>query len=151
MRTRDIVASAAYAFAAALAVGCYSLQPPVDPQHILDLRSQSEGGTALDAPIGLIGPSCYTPRYPEELRLARVGGTVVLLLTIDTQGRVVPPIRLDSTTDHRLDAYAASVVRTCRFRPGVLHGQAQRGLAWLPVTSRVLDSGDVDIAFGPPH
>lgn len=55
--------------------------------------------------------------YPEELRRARISGSMVLVALVDTQGRV-RETRIAKSSGHReMDNAAATVVRRARFEP----------------------------------
>jgi TonB family protein len=57
--------------------------------------------------------------YPAELRRARIGGDMVLVALVDTQGRV-RETRIAKSSGHReMDNAAATVVRRARFEPAM--------------------------------
>lgn len=57
--------------------------------------------------------------YPPELRQARIGGSVLLVALVDTQGRV-RETRIASSSGHRrMDDAAADVLRRARFEPAM--------------------------------
>lgn len=62
------------------------------------------------------------PTYPALARAARRQGSVVLLMTIDTQG-VPVEVRLLSSPDPSLAAEAERAARLWRFAPALLNGQ----------------------------
>lgn len=62
------------------------------------------------------------PTYPALARAARRQGSVVLLMTIDTQG-VPVEVKLLSTPDPSLAAEAERAARLWRFAPALLNGQ----------------------------
>ncbi len=62
------------------------------------------------------------PNYPALARAARRQGSVVLLMTIDTQG-VPTDVKLVSSPDPSLAAEAERAARLWRFAPALLNGQ----------------------------
>lgn len=78
------------------------------------------------------------PVYPAELACDDVGGKVVLLLTIGTDGRPSEARLLASSGEAALDAAAREAVRNWRFEPATRGGK--------PVTTQL----NVPITFTPP-
>ncbi|HYW08437.1 MAG TPA: energy transducer TonB, partial [Longimicrobium sp.] len=73
--------------------------------------------------------------YPIFLRDAGVGGTVMLQLVIDSDGRVEEDRIEVVSSDHELFTEAAlRVAPRLRFRPARLGGQRVRVLARMPLT-----------------
>lgn len=62
------------------------------------------------------------PSYPPLARIARRQGSVVLLMTIDTQG-VPVDVKLLTSPDPSLAAEAERAARLWRFAPALLNGQ----------------------------
>ncbi len=71
------------------------------------------------------------PQYPQEAFLRKVQGTVVLLILIDTSGRVADTQVLQSIP--LLDAAARAAVYGWRFRPALKRGIPVASLARAPV------------------
>ena len=70
--------------------------------------------------------------YPADARREGVGGTVVLRLTIDVDGRAGEPEVVESP-DPRLTEAAISAVQQVRFRPGTRDGRPERATTLVPV------------------
>jgi protein TonB len=79
--------------------------------------------------------SAVPPRYPTESRRQREQGTVVLLLTLDVDGRVAQIAVARSSGFSRLDEAALRAVRKWRWAPTMRDGQA------------VMVQGQVEIPF----
>jgi protein TonB len=64
------------------------------------------------------------PKYPELARRARVEGSVILLITIDREGRV-GEVEVLRSPDPRygFDLAAIEAVRQWRYRPALLDGR----------------------------
>ena len=73
------------------------------------------------------------PRYPQELRAAGRQGTVTLLFTVDTDGRVVDP-KVQRSTDPAFEKPALEAVRQWRFEPGTRKGEAVPFRMRIPIT-----------------
>jgi TonB family protein len=69
----------------------------------------------MTEPVKIDGAS---PSYPESARKDKVQGTVVLQAVIDSDGKVVDVMAVESP-DERLTVAAAEAVRTWRFRPAL--------------------------------
>ncbi|MFW6085749.1 MAG: TonB-dependent siderophore myxochelin receptor MxcH [Myxococcota bacterium] len=101
-----------------------------------DGGAPSDGGAAHDAGIAdRTSPDASKPRlepprlidevqaeYPEEARRAGREGSVVLILTLDTEGRVVEA-RVDEPAGHGLDEAARKAALRFRFAPARKNGE----------------------------
>lgn len=65
------------------------------------------------------------PRYPLELKKAKVTGSVVLLFVLNEGGRVEDP-RIESSSRPEFEKPALAAVRKWRFKPGTRNGKAVR-------------------------
>src|SRR5438128_2705416 len=82
--------------------------------------AQFSVGGGVSAPIAIYKPE---PTYSKEARKAKLEGTVVLWIVVDSSGnvtdvRVVKPLGLG------LDENAEEVVRTWKFKPAMRNGVA---------------------------
>lgn len=78
--------------------------------------------------------SATPPTYPVESRRTHEQGTVILLVTLGTDGRVADLSVQQSSGSDRLDHAALSAVRHWRWKPQMQDGQAVmvRGLVKIP-------------------
>jgi protein TonB len=74
-----------------------------------------------------------TPTYPPELRRSDRRGTVYVVFTVDTRGRVVDP-RVDRSTDPAFEPSALAAVREWRFEPGTRSGEKVQFRMRVPIT-----------------
>lgn len=65
------------------------------------------------------------PRYPLELKKAKVTGSVVLLFVLNEEGRV-EDLRIESSSRPEFENPALTAVRKWRFKPGTREGKAVR-------------------------
>lgn len=65
------------------------------------------------------------PRYPLELKKAKVTGSVVLLFVLNEGGRVEDP-RIEFSSRPEFEKPALAAVRKWRFKPGTRNGKAVR-------------------------
>lgn len=79
----------------------------------------SSGRAEVKAPRVIHSPD---PDYPEAARLAGYGGTVVLRLIVDTDGKP-EQIKIARALGMGLDAAAIGAVKTWRFEPAMKDGQ----------------------------
>jgi TonB family protein len=90
---------------------------------------------AAEPPVLLSAPP---PSYPPDLRDARVEGTVVVRLVVDTLGRAEPETLRALRSDHPgLIAPAMRSLRLARFRPARMSGRAVPVLVEVPVQFRL--------------
>jgi protein TonB len=75
------------------------------------------------------------PKYPAEAFRNRVQGTVVVMITIDVDGRVQDPEVLESVS--ALDEAALTCTKRWRFKPAMKGGQAVATAAVSPITFRI--------------
>lgn len=73
------------------------------------------------------------PRYPPELREQGRQGTVTLLFTVDTDGRVIDP-KVERSTDPAFEKPALDAVRQWRFEPGERKGEKVPFRMRIPIT-----------------
>jgi len=73
------------------------------------------------------------PRYPPELRAQGRQGTVTVLFTVDTDGRVVDP-KVERSTDPAFEQPALDAVRQWRFEPGTRKGDKVSFRMRIPIT-----------------
>lgn len=107
--------------AALLAVAaCQPQTPPAPPVPSTELR-------AVETP---------PPAYPEELACDNVGGQVVLLMTVGTDGRPSAVEVFRSSGIAALDKAAQEGVRDWRFKPATRGGTPQAGRLQVPVNFR---------------
>ncbi len=65
------------------------------------------------------------PRYPLEMKKAKITGSVVLLFVLNEGGRVEDP-RIESSSRPEFEKPALAAVRKWRFKPGTREGKAVR-------------------------
>ena len=65
------------------------------------------------------------PRYPAELKRAKIEGSVVLLFVLDENGRVQDP-QVESSTQPEFERPALTAIRRWRFQPGTRDGKPVR-------------------------
>ena len=65
------------------------------------------------------------PRYPLELKKAKITGSVVLLFVLNEEGRV-EDLRIESSSRPEFEKPALDAVRKWRFKPGTRYGKAVR-------------------------
>lgn len=78
-------------------------------------------------PASLIG--CPRPDYPAVSRRMEEQGTVVLRLTIDTEGKVSDAKVETSSSYSRLDEAARAAMSRCTFKPATADGKPETGSA----------------------
>lgn len=84
-----------------------------------------------EAPVRISAP--FT-RYPDELRKARIEGTVIVEAKIDSSGRVDPvSIKIVDTPDPRFDEAAKDYVIRSRYRAGRAEGKRVPMTVHVPV------------------
>lgn len=116
---RSATAAARAAFALALLTGCGD-RPPDDQPPPIPPRQVG----AVDTP---------RPGYPPELACAGIGGTVVLSLTVGTEGRPTQVRLVRSSGQQALDAAAQEGVRSWKFNPATRNGQPVPQTIQVPV------------------
>jgi len=82
--------------------------------------------------------SFVRPEYPERLRMARIGGRVLLECILDTTGSVEPKsVKVLESPDTALTRVATTALLHSKFRPARLKGQAVRMLINIPIDFNV--------------
>jgi TonB family protein len=82
--------------------------------------------------------SFASPEYPERLRMARIGGRVLLECVLDTSGSVEPKsVKVLESPDTALSRAATTALLHSKFRPARLEGRAVRVLINLPIDFNV--------------
>jgi protein TonB len=101
----------------------------------------SVGGDGVDAPFDAnvvevaarLRPGSPVPRYPDELRDARLEGRVLARFVVDTAGRVEPAsVRIVSSTHPLFASAVRAILPTLRFTPARARGTKVRQLVELP-------------------
>ncbi len=75
------------------------------------------------------------PEYPADLRRRKVEGTVVVVFTVDRNGRVVQPT-IEQSPHPQLASAALAAVRRWRFEPGRRQGRPVPFRMRVPITFR---------------
>lgn len=91
-------------------------------------------GPAPLAPTPLTALSTPPPEYPEALACDGIGGQVVLMLTIGTNGKVKGSRVLRKSPSRVLDAAAQDAVKKWQFRAPTRNGQAIETPLQVPMT-----------------
>lgn len=73
------------------------------------------------------------PRYPQAAKRARVQGTVVLRVLIDTEGRPCEVVVHESSGSEQLDAAARESVMAALFKPHLENGVARTVQVLIPI------------------
>jgi periplasmic protein TonB len=84
----------------------------------------------LDKPPALI--AAVPPRYPLELRRARVEGTVALVFLLTEEGRV-EDVRVESSSRPEFEQPAMEAIRRWRYKPGMKDGEAVKTYMRQPI------------------
>jgi len=74
-----------------------------------------------------------TPTYPPDLHRSNRRGTVYIVFTVDTRGRVVDP-KVDQSTDPAFEQSALDAVRQWKFEPGTRNGEKVQFRMRVPIT-----------------
>jgi protein TonB len=77
------------------------------------------------------------PEYSEEARKARLQGTVMLCIEVDTQGQA-QHIKVSQSLGLGLDDRAIDAVKKWKFKPGKVNGKPTAVLAYVEVNFRLL-------------
>jgi protein TonB len=97
--------------------------PPAPPAPVADI------GASVDISSKNMNP----PRYPPEENRRHIGGTVVLIITVDASGNATD-VQVESTSGNRaLDREAVKAAKRWRFNPGVVGGRKVGGRVRVPV------------------
>lgn len=92
----------------------------LDTFNVADLEKQPE----LIASVA--------PKYPSELRKAKVEGNVTILFVLDENGRV-EDARIDKSSRPEFEEPALEAVRKWKFKPGLKDGEPVRTYMKLPI------------------
>jgi len=76
------------------------------------------------------------PNYPNELRKAKIEGSVTLVFLLNEQGRV-EDARIENSSRAEFEKPALDAIRKWKFRPGVKDGQPVRAYIRMPMRFRV--------------
>lgn len=98
--------------------------------HLLDAFDMAD----LEKKPELI--AAVPPQYPQELRKAKVEGSVTLVFLLDETGRVEDP-RVENSSRVEFEKPALEAVRRWKFRPGMKDGEPVRTYMRLPMRFRV--------------
>ncbi|WP_330969007.1 energy transducer TonB, partial [Lysobacter sp. A3-1-A15] len=123
------------------------LPPPPDPPPVIfdepspiDPPAPPPAPPAPPAPAQSIGSSVdpssrsrNPPKYPTNELRQGVGGTVVLVISIDAQGNVLDVSVEKSSRNRNLDRAAMDAARKWRFNPEVRNGVAVASRVRVPV------------------
>ena len=87
----------------------------------------------FEASEDITGRRMNPPRYPPQEMRRGIGGTVVLLVTIDAQGNVLDISVERSSRNRNLDRAAIDAARKWRFNPGRRNGAPTGGVVRVPI------------------
>jgi protein TonB len=73
-----------------------------------------------------------SPRYPKEMRKARIEGSVVILFVLNEFGKIEDP-RVESSSRTEFEKPALDAVKKWKFKPGMKEGEAVRTYMRLPM------------------
>lgn len=76
------------------------------------------------------------PRYPNEEQRRGIGGTVILIISIDANGGVLDVEVQHSSGNRNLDRAAMQAARKWKFNPEVRNGQKVASRVKVPVEFR---------------
>ncbi len=132
--TADIIATTAPSALPSIAAPPMSVKAGANSKKHAPLGSETNrGGTRT----GLYTPAEYasTPRpsYPAAAKKAGSSGTVILSVSIDETGRPISVATIKSSGCAELDRAAVSTIRTWRFHPAKLDGNAVAARLQVPV------------------
>jgi TonB family protein len=103
--------------------------------HLKRVRdTAAERGLVLDVDVPPKVVKQQAPKYPKGSPGASTRGTVLIMITIDSDGNVPDAEVLESVP--ALDAAALECVRDWRFKPAMIKGEPVSTLALVPVTFR---------------
>ena len=106
------------------------------PGGRLDLTSDAPGdgsGEWRGSELLMRIVTSATPRYPESLRHAGIGGRVLVRFTVDTLGRIDPAsVTIISATHESFARAVREVLPAFRFRPAKAGGHRVAALAKMP-------------------
>lgn len=156
IRSIALISFSAIIAVTALLQGCASDQP----QSVL--RKQGEGtyhysdwsGKSSDAydipprPVGGMNHFVARLTYPKELRQRRIGGEIVVQISIDRNGSV-SKVHIHKSVHPLLDQIVMNAVRQTRWQPAVKHHTPIRATIRLPVTFQAPGNLPVTISMPP--
>jgi protein TonB len=87
----------------------------------------------VDAREDIPGRAMNPPKYPSQELRDGIGGSVMLLVTIDATGAVLNVTVKKSSRNRNLDRAAMDAARKWRFNPGRSGGQSVGGDVIVPV------------------
>ncbi len=88
----------------------------------------------LDKPPVLI--ASVSPRYPADLRRARIEGYVVILFLLNETGQVEEP-HVESSSRPEFEEPALEAVRRWKFKPGMKEGEPVATFMRLPIRFKI--------------
>ena len=121
--------------APALDLPAAAIDPPAfGPPHGREMAPVSELGASHGAGARLQHLSAPPPPYPRQALKDGVGGTVMLEVVVDVDGRPIE-VRIARSSGHReLDQAARrQVLNRWRFQPAMVDGRAVRAVGLVPV------------------
>ena len=106
--------------------------PATDPGGVDSTRTYP--AAQVDEQPATIPRTCTGPQYPEQLSRAGVTeGRVVFRAVVDARGRVDPAtVTVVSSSDPAFVPAAQRAALSCRYRPGLIGGQAVRVFVQIP-------------------
>ncbi len=108
-----------------------TVSAPPEPLPAASVSRSSIVAPVAVASVDYLRPPA--PRYPPKARRARVEGTVLLRVVIDTQGNA-SEVQVHRSSGHdELDAAARSAVLAAAFRPYVENGVARPAQVIVPI------------------
>jgi TonB family protein len=108
-----------------------------------------DGAETADVPIEAI--SMAPPPYPKDMAWQGVSGVVLLVLTVDAEGRVVAEHVERSSSHARLDQAAVEGARAWTFRPAREKGKPVTSRVRVPVDFKVPAAYAMDRVTGRPR
>ena len=118
------------------AAGAASDRPERLAMHQKRVRDKAaERGFVLDVDVPPKAIKQQPPKYPKGSPGAWTRGTVLIMITIDSDGNVPEAEVLESVPT--LDAAALECVRAWRFKPAMKKGEPVSTLALVPVTFKL--------------
>lgn len=132
------------------------LPPPAGPQIGTEIAGNNSGSTAIgipplqpqdppappvrrDAQVDSRFAHLLQPQYPLAEQRAQRGGTVVIRVTIGTDGRVRAAERVSATSDAFWAAAERQALTRWRFRPATIDGRPVESVKTMTIHFRIED------------